>query len=63
MPNGGWVHLEGSPSRLGIKHPCMHVGEGISSRRDNSTLDLFRDYDCSNKGAVKTETSRLDQSS
>lgn len=41
MPKGGWAHFEGRKGLTGIKHPCLHLGEGISRRRDESTPDLF----------------------
>lgn len=41
MPNGGWAHFEGEKGLTRVKHPCMHVGEGISRSRDNETLDMF----------------------
>lgn len=41
MPRGGWVHFEGGKGLTRIKHPCLHLGEGLSSRRDEDTPDLF----------------------
>lgn len=41
MPKGGWVHFEGGKGLTRIKHPCLHLGEGLSSRRDATTPDLF----------------------
>lgn len=41
MPRGGWVHFEGGKGLTRIKHPCLHLGEGLSSRRDEVTPDLF----------------------
>jgi len=41
MPRGGWVHFEGGKGLSRIKHPCLHLGEGLSSRRDAGTPDLF----------------------
>jgi len=41
MPNGGWVHFEGKEGLEGVKHPCMHLGERLSKKRDEETLDLF----------------------
>lgn len=41
MPNGGWAHFEGKEGLERVKHPCMHLGEGLSKKRDEQTLDLF----------------------
>jgi hypothetical protein len=41
MPNGGWAHFEGAEGLERVKHPCMHLGEGLSKKRDEQTLDLF----------------------
>lgn len=41
MPNGGWVHFEGKEGLERVKHPCMHLGERLSKKRDEETLDLF----------------------
>lgn len=41
MPNGGWVHFEGQAKLSRIKHPCMHIGEGLGRRTDDLTQDLF----------------------
>jgi len=41
MPKGGWVHFEGGEGLTRIKHPCLHLGEGLSRRRDETTPDLF----------------------
>lgn len=41
MPNGGRVHFEGGKGLGCIKHPCLHVGEGLSRRRADDTDDLF----------------------
>lgn len=41
MPNGGWAHFEGADGLTNVKHPCMHLGEGLSRKRDDQTLDLF----------------------
>lgn len=41
MPKGGWVHFEGGEGLTRIKHPCLHLGEGLSRRRDGTTPDLF----------------------
>lgn len=41
MPKGGWVHFEGVKGLTRIKHPCLHLGEGLSGRRDEATPDLF----------------------
>lgn len=43
MPNGGWVHFEGERGLERIKHPCMHIGESIKKRKDDLTLDLFKE--------------------
>jgi hypothetical protein len=41
MPKGGWVHFEGGEGLTRIKHPCLHLGEGLSRRRGEGTPDLF----------------------
>jgi hypothetical protein len=41
MPNGGWTHFEGKEGLERMKHPCMHLGERLSKKRDEETLDLF----------------------
>jgi len=41
MPNRGWVHFETGKGLSHIKHPCLHLGEGLSRKRDNDTQDLF----------------------
>lgn len=41
MPKGGWVHFEGGEGLTRIKHPCLHLGEGLSRQRDLATPDLF----------------------
>jgi hypothetical protein len=41
MPNGGWAHFEGAEGLERVKHPCMHIGDGLSKKRDDQTLDLF----------------------
>lgn len=41
MPRGGWVHFEGGKGLTRVKHPCLHLGEGLSGRRDENTPDLF----------------------
>jgi hypothetical protein len=41
MPNGGWMHFEGAEGLERVKHPCMHLGEGLSKKRDERTLDMF----------------------
>lgn len=41
MPNGGWAHFEGAKGLTRIKHPCLHLGEGLGRDRDDKTLDLF----------------------
>lgn len=41
MPNGGWAHFEGRKGLGRVKHPCLHLGETLSRRRDEKTLDLF----------------------
>src|SRR6476469_193165 len=43
MPNGGWVHFESRVGLRRVKHPCLHIGEGMSDTRDPLTLDLFAD--------------------
>lgn len=43
MPNGGWVHFNGSPGSETIKHPCFYLGEHLSKKRDPDTPDVF-DY-------------------
>lgn len=44
MPNGGSAHFEGAKGLYRIKHPCLHVGEGLSRVRDTNTLDLFENW-------------------
>ena len=34
MPRGGWVHFEGRKGLTRVKHPCLHLGEGLSAQRD-----------------------------
>lgn len=41
MPNGGWGHFEGQRKLCRIKHPCMHIGEGLGRGTDVLTQDLF----------------------
>lgn len=41
MARGGWGHFEGRKGLGRIKHPCLHLGEMLSRRRDNKTLDMF----------------------
>ena len=41
MPNGGVVHSEPGLGSSLIKHACLHVGDGLSSSRDDKTGDLF----------------------
>ena len=41
MSKGGWAHFEGTHGLTRIKHPCLHLGEGISKARDDKTGDLF----------------------
>lgn len=41
MPKGGWVHFEGRSGLTRVKHSCLHLGEGLSRRRDENTPDLF----------------------
>ena len=41
MRKGGWVHFEGGEGLTRIKHPCLHLGEGLSRQRDLATPDLF----------------------
>ncbi len=49
MPKGGWAHFEGGEGLSRVKHPCLHLGEGLSKKRDLETHDLF-DYKEKNKG-------------
>lgn len=44
MSNGGWAHFEGQKGLSRTKHWCLHLGEGMSRRRDKFTLDLFDDH-------------------
>lgn len=41
MPNGGWAHFEQAKGLHRVKHPCLHLGEGLSRSRDDKTPDLF----------------------
>jgi hypothetical protein len=41
MKNGGWLHVGAAVGMRRIKHACLHLGEGLSRRRDDSTPDLF----------------------
>jgi hypothetical protein len=41
MPKGGWAHFEGDRGLTRIKHPCLHLGEGMCRRRVEDTPDLF----------------------
>src|ERR1700733_687024 len=41
MPNGGWVHYFAEKGLTRVKHPCLHLGEGMSKTRDKLTLDLL----------------------
>jgi hypothetical protein len=41
MPGGGWAHFEGAKGLRRVKHPCLHIGEGLSNKRDDQTADLF----------------------
>lgn len=41
MPNGGRAHFEGANGLTWVKHPCLHLGEGLSRKRDDDTPDLF----------------------
>ena len=43
MQRGGWVHFEGAKGMERIKHSCLHMGEGLSRKRDDRTPDLFED--------------------
>jgi hypothetical protein len=43
MKRGGWAHFEGAAGLRDIKHPCLHLGEGMSRKRDDLTRDLFED--------------------
>lgn len=53
MPNRGWVHFEGAAGLGRVKHPCLHMGEGISKARDSLTLDLFEERKGILGGAVE----------
>jgi hypothetical protein len=44
MPNGGRAHFEGGKGLSRIKHPCLHLGERLSRKRDENTADLFNSY-------------------
>lgn len=37
------MHFEGERGLERIKHPCMHIGESIKKRKDDLTLDLFKE--------------------
>src|SRR6185437_4966390 len=41
MPNRGWVHYFAEKGLTKVKHPCLHLGEGMSRARDKLTPDLF----------------------
>jgi hypothetical protein len=41
MRNGGWLHVGAAVGLRRVKHACMHLGEGLSHRRDSETPDLF----------------------
>ena len=41
MKRGGWAHFEGAKGLGRVKHPCLHLGEDLSRRRDAETPDLF----------------------
>lgn len=41
MPNKGWGHFEGGGGLSRVKHPCFNVGDDLSNKKDNATLDLF----------------------
>lgn len=41
MPNGGWAHFEGAKGLGRVKHPCLHLGEGLLNAKDDKTRDLF----------------------
>ena len=41
MPNGGWAHYYAEKGLTRVKHPCLHLGEGMSRARDKLTLELF----------------------
>ena len=43
MPNGGWAHFESGEGLSRVKHPCLHLGEGLGKKRDLETDDLFDD--------------------
>jgi hypothetical protein len=42
MPNRGWVHYFAKKGLTRVKHPCLHLGEGMSRSRDTVTQDLFQ---------------------
>lgn len=50
MPNGGWAHFEGAQGLGGVKHPCLHRGEGLSKKRDGQTPDFFAESSASIDG-------------
>lgn len=41
MTKGGYAHFEGGVGLGRIKHPCLHIGERIGTRRDSRTYDMF----------------------
>jgi len=41
MPNRGLVHFETGKGLSRVKHACLHLGEGLSHKRDEYTPDLF----------------------
>lgn len=48
MPNGGWAHFEGAQGLGGVKHPCLHRGEGLPNTRDDQTPDFFDETQAGN---------------
>lgn len=44
MPNRGWAHFEGAQGLTRVKHPCLHLGEGLSKKKDEETLELFESH-------------------
>jgi hypothetical protein len=39
--NGGWIHCEGDKRLSHVKHACFYMGDRLSRKRDEDTLDLF----------------------
>lgn len=60
MPKGGWVHFEGGQGLTRIKHPCLHLGEGLS-RQGTKTPPIFsRSPVGSMREAFRCEGGRVD---